>query len=568
MGVTLSGVYSGIDSNSIIAQLMAIESRPLYRLEARKQLNQYRESAVTEIETILGQLDGLVDTIRDSADLRSVAASSTDTDILTASAEGSAGEGNHTIIVNQLAVGERMVHTAGEAGLEDPISASDAAFVYTYDGTTRTVQVTDETTLEDLVNLINNDSSNPGVTASILEYDSAYHLVLAGDDTGDDYDITVDDVQTTLVGYDTADFTESQDAADAQIRVDGFPAADWITRSSNTITDVLPGVTLTLKSTSAQAVNVSLTRSTGQLQVHLENLVAIFNALVDTVAEFTNYDTETKARGLLQGDAGLNDIVSRLRLVLTQAVPGFQEEQDAYTLPANIGIGGVNAIEEQDGHVSLDLSVLAHLSLDPDVFADALAEDYEAVLSLIGAQGEGSSDDAGDYIQFISATDSTTAGIYEVQVFFNDQGDILSAGIRPKGEAGWNSDVNIDGNAISGRVGYPEQGLEITAIWDGVTLGDPQTAEISVRHGFADGLHDILDDVLDAVTGVIDARKDRFADQIEAIDRNIEFQQSRLETKQKLLIARYARLEATLARIDAQQAAVYGLLQSMGSIAT
>ena len=84
MAVTLSGVYSGIDSNSIIAQLMAIESRPLYRLEARKQLNQYRENAVTEIETILSQLDGLVDTIRDSDDLRSVTASSTDTDILTA----------------------------------------------------------------------------------------------------------------------------------------------------------------------------------------------------------------------------------------------------------------------------------------------------------------------------------------------------------------------------------------------------------------------------------------------------------------------------------------------------
>lgn len=558
MAVTLSGVYSGIDSSSIIAQLMAIESRPLYRLEARKQLNQYRESAVSEIETILGQLDGLVDTIRDSADLRSVSASSTDTDILTASAEGSAGEGNHTIIVNQLAVGERIVHTAGEAGLEDPISASDAAFVYTYDGTTRTVQVTDETTLEDLVDLINNDSSNPGVTASILEYDSAYHLVLAGDDTGEDYDITVDDVQTTLVGYDTADFTESQDAADAQVRVDGFPAADWITRSSNTITDVLPGVTLTLKSTSAQAVNVSLTRSTSQLRVHLQNLAAIFNSLVDTVAEFTDYDTETKARGLLQGDAGLNDIVSRLRLVLMQAVPGFQEGQDTFTLPANIGIEGVYDIEAQEGH----------LSLDTDVFADALAEDYEAVLSLIAAQGEGSSDDAGDYIQFTSATDSTTAGIYEVQVFFNDQGDILSAGIRPKGEAGWNSDVNIDGNVISGNAGYPEQGMEITAIWDGVTLGDPQTAEISVRHGFADGLHDILDDVLDAVTGVIAARKDRFSDQIEAIDRNIELQESRLATKQKLLIARYARLEATLARIDAQQAAVYGLLQSMGSTAT
>jgi flagellar hook-associated protein 2 len=395
------------------------------------------------------------------------------------------------------------------------------------------------------------------VTASILEYGSAYHLVLAGDDTGDDYDITIDDVQTTLVGYDTADFTESQNAADAQIRVDGFPASDWITRSSNTITDVLPGVRLTLKSTSAQAVNVSLTRSTSQLRVHLENLVAIFNSLVDTVGQYTDYDTDTSSRGLLQGDAGLNDIVSRLRLVLMQAVPGFQEGQDTYTLPANIGIEGVYDIEEQEGH----------LSLDTDVFADALAEDYEAVLSLIGAQGEGSSDDAGNYIQFISATDSTTAGIYEVQVFFNDQGDILSAGIREKGETGWNSDVNIDGSVISGKAGYPEQGLEITAIWDGVTLGDPQTAEISVRHGFADGLHDILDDVLDAVTGVIATRKERFADQIEAIDRNIELQQSRLETKQELLTSRYARLEATLARIDAQQAAIFGLLQSLGSTA-
>ena len=553
MALSLSGVYSGIDSATIISQLLAIESRPLYRLEARKQLCEYRENAVSEIETVLGQLDGLVDTIRDSDDLRSVSASSTDTDVLTVSAEGSATEANHEVIVNQLAVGERLVHTAGEASLEDPISASDAAFVYTYDTTTKTLQVSDETTLEDLVNLINNDSGNPGVTASILEHSSAYHLVLAGDDTGDDYDITIDDVLTTLVGYDTADFTESQNAADAQIRVDGFPAADWITRSSNTISDVLPGVTLTLKSTSAEAVNVSLTRSTSQLRVHLENLIAIFNTLVDTVDQYTGYDAETDARGLLQGDASLNDIVSRLRLALIAAVPGFVDGQETYTLPANIGIESVYEIKEQEGH----------FSLDTDVLADVLAEDYKAVLALIAAQGEGSSNDAGNYIQFTSAKDTTTAGIHEVHVFFNGVGDILSAGIRLKGEAGWNSDVNIDGSVISGKAGYPEQALEITAIWDGVS--GEQTAEISVRHGFADSLHDTLDDVLDAVTGVIATRKKRLENQIDGIDRNIEFQQTRLETKEKLLTARYARLEATLAGIDAQQAGVYALLQSLSS---
>ena len=99
-------------------------------------------------------------------------------------------------MVNQLATADRWVHTTGFDYAEDYVGAGN--FIYSYNGEEAVVTTTATTTLEELVGLINNDADNPGVSASLLFYGNAYHMVLSGKDAGSDYAISVNSSSTEV----------------------------------------------------------------------------------------------------------------------------------------------------------------------------------------------------------------------------------------------------------------------------------------------------------------------------------------------------------------------------------
>ncbi|MCK4276592.1 MAG: hypothetical protein KAX78_08760, partial [Phycisphaerae bacterium] len=411
MALGLSGIFSGINTDLLIAHTIAANSRTLINLENRKAQYHAEDAALTDFEARLRTLKSAVDSLRDSSDLRGVTAASSDTDVAYAYVSQPRGEGVYTFEVNRLANAEMEVHdgissletilgpirskaltvdgvsdadetwfttTVNGAtytfdfGTEDDITdvvfdAStnytlndvvalintrsqavaeyDAAsveqvdgeyflrlkaeelgavglltvtktagddideihdpatdwtrtdgqagsnFVYTYgtgdDQVTRTIELIEDATLSTLVDQINNDHNNPGVTASILQNEAGagtHHLVLTGTDSGGDYPIVID-AGTTLSGFDAVTWTEAQTAQDSQFRINGYPSATWIESSSNTITDAIPGGTLYL--TGPGTVSITLNRSTAQLVEDLTNLAAIITGLEMTVDKYT-----------------------------------------------------------------------------------------------------------------------------------------------------------------------------------------------------------------------------------------------------------------------------------------
>lgn len=484
-------------------------------------------------------------------------AHSSDATVLTAVAQDDAAAGSHQIEVNQLARAERQTHTSGLAAESSLVGAGQ--FDYTYDGTTRSIATDAATTLADLVGLINSDTSNPGVTASSLYYDGTYHLVLDGEDTGEDYSITIE-ATTTLSGFAAADFTETS-AQNAEIKVNGYPpgAGDWIERSSNTISDAVPGATVALQGTGTvhvtvampdaddlDPVTVNLTRNTDELKLNLENLVSIYNGLMDTVDLYAGYDTETETAGVLIGDSGINLLLGQVRSYLTTPLPGFDSSQDAYTMAIDIGIE-----IDSDGYLSIDETVLD----------EALADNYFGVLELIGATGVGASDST--YVQFNSADATTEPGNYEVQVEFDGSGNITAAKIRQEGETEWNNATWND-NVITGVVGNPEQGLEVTFVYDPL-LTSPVTATVRVQQGFGGGIYDKLTGILDAVDGPIAIKKNQYDRAVDLLDDRIEAEQTRLEQREERLRERYARLEANLAELDQLRGSMEAMLASLPS---
>lgn len=251
----LPGVSTGIDTNQLIQQLMAVERRSLNVYEERKSTWNERKKALNELETKLSTLRSSARALSDADELRAFKTASSDTDKLTAEASYNAFEGNHTVVINQLATAERWVQTSGSKYAEDYVGAG--TFIYSYNHKETTITTTETTTLEDLVGLINNDAYNPGVTASLLYYNDAYHLVLNANDAGEDYAIHVNSGSTEVWQSDS-ELTENSDNATLTtkiIELDGFSG----TRDDDDVIEITGtdpfGVTIT-------QVNLSITDHT------------------------------------------------------------------------------------------------------------------------------------------------------------------------------------------------------------------------------------------------------------------------------------------------------------------
>src|SRR3990172_2154013 len=164
--IQLPGLQSGIDTGLLVDQLMALERRTLEAYQVRRELWEERDDALSELQTKLSNLRSAASGLSDAESLRAYTVQSSDTDYITAEASNNAFEGNHTVVVNQLATAERWVHTAGKEYAEDYVGAG--TFIYSYDNKETSITTTATTTLSDLVGLINNDADNPGVTAGML----------------------------------------------------------------------------------------------------------------------------------------------------------------------------------------------------------------------------------------------------------------------------------------------------------------------------------------------------------------------------------------------------------------
>jgi len=331
----------------------------------------------------------------------------------------------------------------------------------------------------------------------------------------------------------------------------------WIHKNSNTVSDVLTGVTLQLVDvceydTEYEPIQITISRNTSTVKSQVEGMVAAFNNLVDFLAEYTEYDAENKQMGILSNNLAVRLIKSQMKLPFIGIVPGFADP-DTFLEARDIGLTVTG-----DGK----------LELDTDIFEDAVNQEdgFESVIDLLGAAAKGDSDST--IIQFYDASDKyTTVGTYDVKVTVTG-GVITSAEIKLTTESQeqyreadilktnlfmGNSDFDDNGEPL-----YPENGLQITV--DLSTDGD-FTAKVRVKQGCVGALEDLLVETVE-VGGRLDIAGDIIDDQIEAIGKRIVSEEARLENARQRLVEKFARLERTLAMLQEQLSAA-GMLYSM-----
>jgi flagellar hook-associated protein 2 len=373
------GLASGLDTNSIIQQLMSIEAQPKVRLQQKQVVEQARQTALKDVQTRLRNLSLQVAGLRDPGmwnDVQTV--DSTDTSKVAVQRVGGAAAGGYSLQIVSLARAAQM--TQGNGGGGTPVtSASADDTLHISVGTTTPVAVdvsiTAGDSLQTIADKINQTSGTP-VYASLLNG----KLVLSGKQTGADNAISVTGgaVATDL------GFTETQAAANADFWLGSTHYTD---RTSNVVKDVMAGVQLTLRGTTGtDTVSIvvgSPAADTDAIKAKVSSFVDQYNSTIDFIRgkldeeRVVNPTTDAdRAKGVLRGDPGLTSLLTSLRSSVADVFNGHPSDTDqlseaGVSTGASTGSGAIN----QD-------AVAGKLTLDANKLTERLAASLGDVKAL------------------------------------------------------------------------------------------------------------------------------------------------------------------------------------------
>ncbi len=345
---------TALDVGSLVQQLVSSE-RAQYQapITSRETKATVQLSAVSTLKGALGSFQTAVDGLKSASIFTPRMTSSSDEDVFTATSTGDAATGSYDIKVLALAKAQQLA--------SGPIAGGSSAVVGTGTLTItygdKTFDVTIDSTHNTLGNIrdaINKATGNTGVQATVLNDSSGSRLVLTSAQTGAANKITVAVAggdgglaQFAYDGVSASTVTELQPAQDAHIKIaDQFDHYS----ASNVVTGLVDNVTLTLKSTSDDAVTLTVAEDTASLKQKVTQFVNAYNALYSSFSKLRSFDATTKAAGPMLGDALLRGIESQISLDLSNPVAGITS--DFKTL-ASLGIA-----RQTDGTLKLDSAKL------------------------------------------------------------------------------------------------------------------------------------------------------------------------------------------------------------------
>ncbi len=429
---SISGIVSGMKTDEIIAKLMELSKAPLNRLQTQKTALQKKISTWQELNTRILALKTKAATLADPLTFQTKSFSSSNTDLLTGSVSSSAQAGTYFIKVNTTA----KTHQIASQGFADTTSSSVGTGTVTVNGTTITIGATNNTLvgLRDAIN-----SADAGVTASIINDGSAtapYRLLITSKTGGTAGQITVD--MSGLTGGTAPAFTTMQAAQDASLTLGEGAGAVTVTKGTNTISDLIPGVTLNVKDADAsKTVTVQIEQDTAATKKAIHDFVDQYNNLIDYIGPQFKYNADAKSAGTLFADTTLQTILSDLRSDLSDPVSGLNQ-----TIKVLSQIGITSTLDDK-------------LQVDDTKLDAALADDLTQVQKLLAKTGEATNSN----VSFFSATSSTkpsgTSG-YAVNITqVATQSYVVASGAQT-GPLAQSETLTINGVQISLSVGMTQ----------------------------------------------------------------------------------------------------------------
>jgi flagellar hook-associated protein 2 len=317
-----------LDVPSLVSQLMTVERQPIDKLNTKVASFETKLSSFGTLKGMASSFQSSLQTLSTSLGQNSATAS--DTSILSATASSSATAGVYSLNVTTLAQTHKLA-AAGQVSDTTAISAGASTVTFTVGTTSTDVTIAAGATLQDIRTAIN--AANVGVTATIINDGSGtpYRLALSSDASGTSNAINSITVQaggdaavndllaynpTTNAPTPVIPMAQTVAALDASFTLNGIQ----ITKSSNTVTDAIAGVTLNLSK--AGTSDLTVTTDTAAISKAVAGVVDSYNALYSQLKSRSAYGSATTATPDLAGDGTVRMMMEQMRGILGTPASG------------------------------------------------------------------------------------------------------------------------------------------------------------------------------------------------------------------------------------------------------
>ena len=542
---------SGLAIDSIVTGLMTLEKQPLNRLQT--QINSYNTklSAYGTLKSGLSTFQAAVDKLSTAAKFTAQSATLSDDKSIVATANGTATSGSYSIAVSQLAASQKLA-TAAFANTSDIIgsgtlnisfgtyTAADTtngtAASFTANADKEAISITIDSsnnTLSGIRDAIN--AKNASVSASIVNDGSGNRLVITSKETGEVNSMKIDVTDAdgnsadgsglSALAYDPLaaagsgkNMTQLVAAQNALLTVDGLA----VSKSSNTLTDVIQGVTLNLKSVTSSNTTLEVTTDTSAIQESVQSFVDAYNKLNTSLRDLTKFvEGGSSSNGPLLGDSTARDIMVKLKGMLAKASP----TATTFRTLADIGIKSSST----DGSLSLDSAQLTK----------ALETNLSDVAKLFAP----SATTTDPQVTYLDSTGKTLSGTYAINISQLADGTQNVAGTI-NGVAGFGTGANL-----TAGVDNPAQGLKLMI--NGAATGNRGTVTFS--QGLAGELSSMITSWLDT-EGSLTTKTDGIQTSIDGLKDRYDSLNARMPAIEQRYRTQYANLDALLSSMQSTSA--------------
>ncbi len=330
------------------------------------------------------------------------------------------------------------------------------------------------------------------------------------------YDASDGDVALANVGY--LNTVESVSAADANLSIDGVS----VTRTSNTITDLIDGVTLTLNSTTSSAEIISGDWDSSNALLALQVFVDQMNSSISNLKALTDRGSSTSDPGALAGDPLASYLLKQLTSLTTQAIEGYADESIYLT---NFGV-----LTELDGSLSIDEDKFkSYFSENPTYFAAITTSRVVSDSSLVSGSMLGTDYTPGKYA--FSIDSSTSAGTIDTDI------QLINSG----------STYYSSGGILSGLFLSTETGASSANIYVGRSLSE--TLQIFATEMLASG-------------GDIEKKINSLDEDVVEYEQQLADISSKMETIRARYVAQYAAMDTLVAQLKSTETTITNMMES------
>lgn len=316
------GIGSNVLTSSVIDQLKAADTASMITPIANKiTLQQQKGQALNLLSSLLSTFQTSVSALGNDT-LYQARSVSGNTSNVSVTASSGVSVQSFSISNTQMALND-VKESGAFSSTSSTVASGNGTLTLTSGGISYGIAYTNSMTLDELKDAINTQAGDKVKASTLQVGTNDYRLILRSVDTGASQAITLSDSSGGSLDsklYSAYDATTNptgvqsiQSAQDASFKYNGIT----LTRSSNTITDITPGVTINLLADSTSTANISITQDISAISSEMSSLVQSYNTLTSQLNDMTTTDAAAGKVGIFNGDSSINSIGREITRLMT-----------------------------------------------------------------------------------------------------------------------------------------------------------------------------------------------------------------------------------------------------------